>query len=165
LTRDEPATPLPPLLDCNTTRRQASRTSLTTSQPTTTAMRCPSTLHQLLRKPPLLSPRALSQPPTRLFLSSTSPPRPHRVLNRLPTSLRPYTIRLRNAPVTHVVSFLILHEMTAVVPLVGLAGLFHCTGWVPDVSREDRMTRVFRSWARAESGRHVRIAICIGADL
>lgn len=34
---------------------------------------------------------------------------------------------------THVVSFLILHEITAVVPLVGLAGLFHWTGWVPDV--------------------------------
>jgi hypothetical protein len=36
--------------------------------------------------------------------------------------------------VTHVVSFLILHEITAVVPLVGLAGLFHWTGWIPDVS-------------------------------
>lgn len=35
---------------------------------------------------------------------------------------------------THVVSFLILHEITAVVPLVGLAGLFHWMGWIPDVS-------------------------------
>jgi len=50
--------------------------------------------------------------------------------------LHPYTNGLRNAPVTHVVSFLILHEITAVVPLVGLAGLFHWTGWIPDVLAE-----------------------------
>ena len=57
-----------------------------------------------------------------------------RVLNRLPKFLHPYTNGLRNAPVTHVVSFLILHEITAIVPLVGLAGLFHWMRWIPDVS-------------------------------
>ena len=30
-------------------------------------------------------------------------------------------------------AFLVLHEVTAVVPLVGLAGLFHWAGWVPGV--------------------------------
>ncbi|TVY59551.1 hypothetical protein LSUE1_G006924, partial [Lachnellula suecica] len=38
---------------------------------------------------------------------------------------------LHSAPVSHVISFLILHEITAVVPLVGLAGLFHYANWLP----------------------------------
>ena len=32
---------------------------------------------------------------------------------------------------THVVAFLVLHELTAVVPLLGLFGLFHYTEHVP----------------------------------
>ncbi len=55
-----------------------------------------------------------------------------RILSRLPASLQKYARRLRNAPVSHVVAFVVLHELTAVVPLVGLFGLFHyCTGLVP----------------------------------
>ena len=42
-----------------------------------------------------------------------------------------YTARLRGAPVSHVAAFLILHEITAVVPLLGLFGLFHYTNLVP----------------------------------
>ncbi|RFU30711.1 hypothetical protein B7463_g5624, partial [Scytalidium lignicola] len=57
--------------------------------------------------------------------------RAERVLNRVPKPLRKYTDGLRNAPVSHVVAFLILHEITAIVPLVGLAGLFHYTQWLP----------------------------------
>jgi len=57
--------------------------------------------------------------------------RADRVLNRVPKPLRKYTDGLRNAPVSHVVAFLILHEITAVVPLVGLATLFHYTQWLP----------------------------------
>ena len=45
--------------------------------------------------------------------------------------MQKYTPRLRNAPVSHVVAFLILHEITAVVPLLGLFGLFHYTNFVP----------------------------------
>ncbi|KAL2262209.1 hypothetical protein VTK26DRAFT_2128 [Humicola hyalothermophila] len=49
-----------------------------------------------------------------------------RVLARLPDgALRRYASRLRGAPVTHVAAFLVLHEITAVVPLLGLFGLFH----------------------------------------
>lgn len=50
---------------------------------------------------------------------------------RLPPYLRRYTTGLRDAPVSHVVSFLILHEITAIVPLLGLFGLFHYTDYVP----------------------------------
>lgn len=45
--------------------------------------------------------------------------------------MQKYTRALRSAPLSHVVSFLILHEMTAVVPLLGLFGLFHYTDKVP----------------------------------
>ncbi|KAL2143253.1 hypothetical protein VTI28DRAFT_10625 [Corynascus sepedonium] len=54
-----------------------------------------------------------------------------RLLSRLPRPLQRYTARLRGAPVTHVVAFLILHELTAVVPLFGLFGLFHYTELAP----------------------------------
>jgi hypothetical protein len=39
------------------------------------------------------------------------------------------------------VSFLILHEITAIVPLVGLAGLFHYTQWLPAGFVEGRWVR------------------------
>lgn len=39
-----------------------------------------------------------------------------------------YAGRLRSAPLSHVVAFLVLHELTAVVPLLGLFGLFHYGG-------------------------------------
>ncbi len=42
--------------------------------------------------------------------------------------MQKYTRRLKDAPVSHVVAFLILHEITAVVPLFGLFGLFHYAG-------------------------------------
>ena len=50
---------------------------------------------------------------------------------RLPRFLQGYTARLINAPLSHITSFLILHEVTAVVPLVGLTGGFHYLGWIP----------------------------------
>lgn len=54
-----------------------------------------------------------------------------RITSKLPRSLQKYTTGLRNAPVSHVVSFLILHELTAIVPLFGLFGLFHYTDYTP----------------------------------
>lgn len=38
---------------------------------------------------------------------------------------------LRSAPVTHITAFVILHEITAVVPLFALAGAFHYYNWLP----------------------------------
>lgn len=64
--------------------------------------------------------------------SSTTPQsRADRILARLPAPLQRYTTRLRGAPVSHVVAFLVLHELTAVVPLFALFGLFHYTNLVP----------------------------------
>lgn len=62
---------------------------------------------------------------------STQASRVDRVTSRLPRFLQKYTTRLRDAPVSHVVSFLILHELTAIVPLFGLFGIFHYTDFVP----------------------------------
>ncbi|KAG5982061.1 hypothetical protein E4U55_002321 [Claviceps digitariae] len=54
-----------------------------------------------------------------------------RITARLPRRLQKYTHGLRNAPVSHIVSFLILHELTAIVPLFLLVALFHYTTFVP----------------------------------
>lgn len=59
------------------------------------------------------------------------PSRLDRFTAKLPRPLRKYTNGLRNAPVSHVVSFMILHEITAIVPLLGLFALFHYTNYVP----------------------------------
>lgn len=64
--------------------------------------------------------------------SSTTPTtRADRILSKLPPPLQRYAARLRNAPLSHVVAFLVLHEITAVVPLFGLFGLFHYTPYAP----------------------------------
>lgn len=62
---------------------------------------------------------------------STQASRIDRITARLPRRLQKYTNGLRNAPVSHVVSFLILHELTAIVPLFALFAIFHYTTWVP----------------------------------
>ncbi|CAN8095973.1 unnamed protein product [Discula destructiva] len=75
-----------------------------------------------------------SNPAARRFHSTnpaTTQSRADKILTRLPKSMQKYTSRLRGAPISHVVAFLILHEITAVVPLVALFGLFHCTDYVP----------------------------------
>ncbi|PTB42214.1 hypothetical protein M441DRAFT_137094 [Trichoderma asperellum CBS 433.97] len=54
-----------------------------------------------------------------------------RLTAKLPKRLQKYTNGLRNAPVSHVVSFMILHEITAIVPLFGLFSLFHYTNYIP----------------------------------
>ncbi|ESU12008.1 hypothetical protein FGSG_05971 [Fusarium graminearum PH-1] len=62
---------------------------------------------------------------------STQASRIDRITSKLPRRLQKYTSGLRNAPVSHIVSFLILHEITAIVPVLGLFGLFHYTNYVP----------------------------------
>lgn len=83
-----------------------------------------------------LRPRLLRAAPirtaTRRSYSSTSQAsRIDRISAKLPRRLQKYTSRLRDAPVSHVISFLILHELTAIVPLLALFGLFHYTQLVP----------------------------------
>lgn len=78
--------------------------------------------------------------PRHLFkgdLASASPNHPppsspvtHPILKRIPRFLRPYTSNFINAPLSHVTAFLILHELTAIVPLVGFWYLFHKYHWM-----------------------------------
>lgn len=82
----------------------------------------------LPRSPPLYF-----RPNTRRYQSSEAQKasRIDRITSKLPRPLRKYTNGLRNAPFSLVVSFLILHELTAIVPLFALFGVFHYTNWVP----------------------------------
>lgn len=66
-----------------------------------------------------------------LRTQSSQASRIDRITAKLPRRLQKYTNGLRNAPVSHIVSFLILHEITAIVPVLGLFGLFHYTNYVP----------------------------------
>lgn len=93
--------------------------------------------------------RLVRRKPTRSHFFSTNreqqpPPQPHRVrvrlqsLNRrLPGFLQRYTTPLIGAPVTHITSFLILHEITAIAPLFALVAAFHYCGWLPSFATGD----------------------------
>lgn len=55
-----------------------------------------------------------------------------RFIARTPTKfLRNRLQVLKNAPLTHITAFLLLHEVTAIVPLFGLASAFHYYEWLP----------------------------------
>lgn len=56
---------------------------------------------------------------------------------------------------THVTSFLILHEITAVLPLFGLVAAFHYGAWMPDLSSETGEKNAFDEGA-ARFGRWLR---------
>lgn len=61
-----------------------------------------------------------------------------RITSRLPKFLQRYATPLINAPLTHISAFLLLHELTAVVPLFGLAATFHYTQWMPPFISEGK---------------------------
>lgn len=92
----------------------------------------------------------------RFFATSQSPPnnaqsRLRRLNDRLPRFLRSYTTPLIGAPGTHITSFLILHELTAIVPLFGLVAAFHYGNWLPDLTSStafEEGTRRFGRWLR-----------------
>lgn len=101
--------------------------------------------------------------------SSTSSPPPlpqpskvERINSRLPRFLQRFTVPLRNAPVSHITAFVILHELTAIVPLFGLAATFHYTRWLPPYISEgqwvsagiEKFGNYFRrkGWLGEESG-------------
>ncbi|OGE56759.1 hypothetical protein PENARI_c002G03157 [Penicillium arizonense] len=112
-------------------------------------------------RPRAVSRRTLSTP------SPSQPPQPpnvnandswsrlRRFNDRLPRFLRNYTTPLFGAPVTHITSFLILHEITAILPLFGLVGAFHYGAWMPDLSSETGETNAFDEGA-ARFGRWLK---------
>lgn len=48
-----------------------------------------------------------------------------KILNKVPRFLKPYTVNFIRLPIKNLTSFLILHEITAIGPLIGLWYLFH----------------------------------------
>jgi hypothetical protein len=82
-----------------------------------------------LRQPKL---RSLNPRLSKRFTSTRAPQsRIARLESRLPAFLRRYTLPLRTAPVSHISAFLLLHEITAVIPLFGLTATFHYFNWLP----------------------------------
>lgn len=61
-----------------------------------------------------------------------------RLNSKLPSSLQRYTSSLIHAPLTHISAFLFLHELTAVVPLLSLTGIFHYAQWLPPYISEGK---------------------------
>ncbi|KAM3417323.1 hypothetical protein BST61_g5575 [Cercospora zeina] len=94
----------------------------------------------------------------RLESTQSTPPaakasaRVARIESRLPKFLRRYVEPLRNAPFSHISAFLILHEITAIVPLLGLAAVFHYTNWLPPFISEGKWVsdgvEKFGKWMR-----------------
>ncbi|KAB8076005.1 hypothetical protein BDV29DRAFT_155088 [Aspergillus leporis] len=83
--------------------------------------------------------------------SKASRSRLRKLNDRLPRFLRAYTTPLLRAPGTHITSFLILHEITAIVPLFGLVATFHYGNWLPDLTSSNAFeegTRRFGRWLR-----------------
>jgi hypothetical protein len=81
---------------------------------------------------------------------------------RLPRILARYVKPLRNAPISHITAFLVLHELTAIIPLFGLTFAFHKFDWLPPVFSEgywvkegvEKFGRYFRrkGWIRDTDG-------------
>ncbi|CRG87401.1 hypothetical protein PISL3812_04418 [Talaromyces islandicus] len=97
-------------------------------------------LPRLLSRSHFFTPTRFS---THRFFSSTPPSagadtsassRLQKFNDRLPRFLRRYTTPLLGAPTTHITSFLVLHEFTAVAPLFGLVAVFHYSGWMPTLT-------------------------------
>ncbi|KAF3009477.1 hypothetical protein E8E13_002836 [Curvularia kusanoi] len=89
----------------------------------------------LLRAPQLRIPDKHTLRLRRFATQPTPPPtsasRIDRFNRRLPKFLHKYTSALATAPLSHITSFLILHELTAIIPFLGLAATFHYTHWLP----------------------------------
>ena len=108
-----------------------------------------------------------------------------RITSRLPKFLQGYTKPLINAPLTHISAFLLLHELTAVIPLFGLAATFHYTRWMPPFISEGKWVsdgvekfgnyfrkkgwlgeegkaRRYRWWGRGEGGTRIVVEyVCL----
>lgn len=105
-----------------------------------------------------------------------------RIEARLPRFLGRYIAPLRSAPVSHITAFLVLHEITAIVPVFGLAYAFHYLNWLPPILGEGKWvktgtekfgnylrkkgwieeeSRGGRWFGRGETG--VSLVVCLGA--
>ncbi|KAG5368901.1 hypothetical protein CKK34_2550 [Yarrowia sp. E02] len=89
---------------------------------------------------PLARPTVFPVPSTssiagsRTFLFRKREPHPDDndpILKHIPRFIRPMASRFKNAPVSYVTSFLLVHEITAVVPLIGLWWYFNKYDFIP----------------------------------
>lgn len=81
----------------------------------------------------------------------------------VPRFLHRFTTPLATAPISHITSFLILHELTAIVPLLSLFGAFHYFNYLPPYITEgawvkegiEKFGRYFRrkGWLGDEGGK------------
>ncbi|KAI4740781.1 hypothetical protein E4T50_08810 [Aureobasidium sp. EXF-12298] len=99
---------------------------------------------------------------TKTTAEATTNSRISRLEARLPRVLARYVKPLRNAPISHITAFLVLHELTAIIPLFGLTFAFHKFDWLPPVFSEgywvkegvEKFGRYFRrkGWIRDADG-------------
>lgn len=71
---------------------------------------------------------------TRTFLFRKRKPHPDDndpILKHIPRFIRPLASRFKNAPLSYVTSFLIVHEITAILPLFGLWWYFNKYDFIP----------------------------------
>lgn len=106
----------------------------------------------LIRSQRILRQRCLPSRLGRAYATEQPASRIGRIEARLPRFLRRFTTPLRTAPVSHITAFVALHELTAVVPLFGLAAVFHYTNWLPPYISEGKWvqegTEKFGKWLR-----------------
>jgi hypothetical protein len=92
---------------------------------------------QSFRHTRTLSPWSPAQITRRLSTPPSTPPPPRwiadRVAAKLPKRLHSYAERFADKPLSHITSFLLLHEITAIVPIAGLFWFFHSTNWSPSM--------------------------------
>lgn len=94
--------------------------------------------HRLL-KPSILRPIARNgRTYATASSASTATSRIARLESRLPRFLQRIVTPLRSAPISHITAFLLLHEITAVLPLLGLAAGFHYYNWLPPYFSEGK---------------------------
>lgn len=120
-------------------------------------------------------PTASQRVPIHRRFATEPPPTPsaqsriERFNRRLPRFLHKYTNALGSAPVSHITAFLILHEITAIVPLLGLAATFHYTHWLPGWFAEgawalegvERFGKYFKKkgWIRSEEASEAELEV------
>lgn len=101
--------------------------------------------------------------------SIASRSRMERFNRRMPKFLHKYTSALGHAPLSHITAFLLLHEITAIIPLFGLAGYFHYTHWLPPwfaegawvASGVERFGRYFKrkGWIRSDEAAEAKLEV------
>ena len=78
------------------------------------------------------------KPPSRPSIPERTRSRLDRLITRSPNFFKPTLQALRDAPASYIVSFAVLHELTAIVPLLGLFGAFHYYRWLPPYFAEGK---------------------------